>query len=153
MVELAYSDKQFLVLYEDNQRQSFIRVYNTKDALDWGKKEGSPKCVAQIKGPKDHTINDAKFGPLDQSIYYATDKGRILKWNFDNEGVSLAKDVNRNEIFTIKFSRDFTMLFTCSKDGTCKLLHPETFEEIRSFNNISPCRDVTLSPLFDASEN
>jgi hypothetical protein len=45
----------------------------------------------------------------------------------------MVRDVHRQEIFSISITKDFTMLLTCSRDGTCKLLHPETFDEIRSF--------------------
>ena len=106
-----------------------------------------------IKGPKDNQVNYVKWGPLDESIYYCTDKGRLLKYNLEEQGVELARDVNRNEIFTITFSHDYTMLFTTSRDGTCKLIHPESFEEIRSFAFNFPCRNAAISPLFDAKEN
>ena len=47
-------------------------------------------------------------------------------------------------------THDYTMLFTASKDGTSKLLNPETFEEIRTFTfGANPCRAVAVSPLFD----
>jgi len=45
------------------------------------------------------------------------------------------------------------MLFTCSKDGFCKLLHPETFDEIRKFKFEFPCRNAAISPLYLAEEN
>lgn len=41
------------------------------------------------------------------------------------------------------------MLMTCSRDGTAKLLHPETFEEIRNFVYKKPVRGIAISPLFD----
>lgn len=45
------------------------------------------------------------------------------------------------------------MLFTCSKDNTCKLLHPQTFDEIRNYNFDFPCRDASVSPLYDSEDN
>lgn len=45
------------------------------------------------------------------------------------------------------------MLYTCSRDGTCKLLHPETFDLIRELNFTFPCRNVAISPLYQADEN
>lgn len=45
------------------------------------------------------------------------------------------------------------MLMTCSKDGNAKLLHPETFEEIRNFAYRKPVRGVAISPLFDDHEH
>ena len=42
------------------------------------KGDTSPEPTLIIKGPKDHIINDIKWGALDKSLYYVTDKGRIL---------------------------------------------------------------------------
>lgn len=42
------------------------------------------------------------------------------------------------------------MLVTCSREGTAKILNPETLEEVRSFKyGDKPCRGATISPLFD----
>ena len=50
-------------------------------------------------------------------------------------------------------SHDFTMLFTGSRDGSSKLLHPETFEEIRKYSfGGRPCRAVAVSPLHDSDQ-
>ena len=46
-------------------------------------------------------------------------------------------------------SHDFTMLVTCSKDGTAKLLNHETLDEVRSFNYGKPVRSAKVSPLFE----
>ena len=62
------------------------------------------------------------------------------------------KWAHKHEIFKLHITHDFTMLVTCSKDGTAKLQHPETFEEIRSFDFKKPVRGVAISPLFDDPE-
>jgi len=159
LVELSYSDKQFIVVSENNKRESVIKVFNTKDALDWGirkpaegERKTYPACTTEIKAPRDHGINCVKWGGLDKVVYYGTDKGRLVKYDFDEKKVVKAQDVHKNEIFSIEMSHDFTMMFTCSKDGYCKLLHPETFQEIRSFMFEFPCRDVTINPMFDSSD-
>jgi len=41
-VELSYSDKEVMVIYENRAKDSFINVYKVKDVLEWGKKEGGP---------------------------------------------------------------------------------------------------------------
>ena len=86
-------------------------------------------------------------------MYYVTDKGRLLKYDLENQSMLRASDVHRNEIFSLTISYDQTMLFTCSRDGYCKLVHPETFDTIREFNYNFPCRNATISPLFDAQDN
>ena len=72
-VQLSYSNKKFLVVTENGPQQSSMKIYNTKDALDWGKNEGILSHIKEINAPKDHTINNAKWGPLDETIYYCTD--------------------------------------------------------------------------------
>lgn len=140
-------------MYEEKSRETFIKIFNTKEALEWGKKEGCPKPICTIKGPKDHGINCVKWGKFDQTIFYATDKGRLLSYDIEEEQVVKARDVNRNEIFTIQITRDFTMLFTCSRDGSCKLLNIDTFDEVRSFDFSFPCRNAAISPLYEMEEN
>ena len=63
------------------------------------------------------------------------------------------RDVHRDEVFTIHFTPDFAMLFTCSRDGTCKLLHPETLDEIRNIQFDFACRSCSMSPLYAAQDN
>ena len=82
-VELSYSDKSFMVLYEDKNRESWIRVFNIKDAIEHGKRDGCCQHLAEIKGPKDHGINNCKWGPLDKTVYYCTDKGRLLMYDIE----------------------------------------------------------------------
>lgn len=95
----------------------------------------------------------ARWGALDKSIYYGTTRGRLLQYDLEEDTVLMGRDVHREEILNIKITPDFTMLFTCSRDGTCKLLHPETMDEIRVFMHDFPCRDCSVSPLYDADEN
>jgi len=89
-VQLSLSDKQFIVVFDDRNRQTTMRIYNVKDALDWGVREGSPDPVYEIQAPRDHGINEARWGPLDKSIYYCTDQGRLLKYDLETNSVVLA---------------------------------------------------------------
>ena len=109
--------------------------------------------ISQFKAPTDHIINMAKWGPLDQSIFYGTNRGRLIQVDFETTKAIRTRDVHKNEIFSLTFSPDFTMLFTCSRDGTTKMLHPETFDEVRTFNHEFPCRAADISPLYMAEEN
>lgn len=152
-VELSFSDKMFIVVTDDPNRQSSMKIYDTKEALAWGKKDGFLKPLQEIRAPRDHIINNVKWGALDKSIYYCTDQGRLIQYDVVNMSLIKAQDVHKNEIFTITITKDFTMLFTSSRDGTCKLLHPDTFDEIRSFQFDFPCRNAQVSPLYDSEEN
>jgi WD40 repeat protein len=150
IVELSYSDKQLAVVTEENGADDLIRIFNTQEALAF-KQSGDkdfPKPIHEIRAPRDHVINTIKWGPLDKCIYYATDKGRLIKYDLVAKKPTLVKDVHSSEIFTLEVTKDFTMMFSCSRDGFCKLLHPETFEEIRKFNHEFPVRNAAVSPLY-----
>ena len=108
IVELSFSDKKFLVVSENTSRENTIKIFNTKDALDWGirkpaegERQAFPACVNEIKAPRDHSINTVKWGALDKIIYYGTDKGRLIKYDIDEKKVVLAMDVHKGEIFSI----------------------------------------------------
>ena len=69
-----------------------------------GDASSEPRLV--IKGPKDHIVNDLKWGALDKTMYYVTDKGRLLKYDLENQSMLRASDVHRNEIFSLTISYD-----------------------------------------------
>mmetsp|Transcript_9315 Transcript_9315/g.15707 ORF Transcript_9315/g.15707 Transcript_9315/m.15707 type:complete len:136 (+) Transcript_9315:301-708(+) len=131
IVELSYSDKFFAVVSSGKAEDDTIRIFNTKDALAWGVRsypEGGkkefPAPVFEVKAPRDHTINSLKWGYLDKYLIYATDRGRIIRYDIEAKKIDDAKDVHKSEIFSIEQTIDFSMLLTCSRDGTCKLLNP-----------------------------
>jgi hypothetical protein len=78
-VELSYSDQYFAVIYEPRSGASCIRVFNMKDVLAHGKKEGSVKHVLDILPPSDNHVTCLKWGPLDESIIYGTNRGKLIK--------------------------------------------------------------------------
>lgn len=110
-----------------------MKIYDTKKVIANGMSKEPIDALKTIKAPKDHEINCAKWGALDKTIYYCTNRGRLMQLDVEEGSMILVRDVHKHEIFTINLTRDFTMLFTCSRDGTCKLLHPQTFDEIRNY--------------------
>jgi len=90
---------------------------------------------------------------LNKTLYVATKTGKLQIIDVGSGTCLKDVQIHQNEIYQLSFTHDFTMLFTGSRDGTSKLLHPETFEEIRqySFGN-RPCRTVAVSPLHDSTE-
>lgn len=79
----------------------------------------------------------------------ATAAGIILKYDLESRSYIQEEQVHRGEVYSLFFTYDYVMLVSCSKDGTAKLLHPETLNEVRSFDYGKPCRSASISPLFD----
>ena len=86
------------------------------------------------------------FKELDENVDY---EERESEFDLEDEAIDTVRDVHKNEIFSITITRDFTMLFTASRDGTCKLLHPGTLDEIRCFQFEFPCRNCSINPLYE----
>lgn len=73
-IEFALGDKEFLVVY-DHKKRSYIRIQDLKSALEG---EKNPSSLVEVAGPQDHLVNQASWGPLNKTLYIATDKGRFL---------------------------------------------------------------------------
>ena len=57
----------------------------------------------------------------------ATTKGRMILYDINSEEELVAADVHKSEIFSFTVTYDHSMLITCSRDGTAKLLNPRNF--------------------------
>ena len=61
-------------------------MFDFKAAMEWGKKkEGMLKPELTIKAPADHTITKVTWGALDKTIYYCTDRGRLIHYDVQNQ--------------------------------------------------------------------
>lgn len=147
-VSLAYGDKQFFVMYRDG-KTIYLRIFDLDNVLKCATSGDTPKVIKQIDGIGDTHYTHAVWGALNKTIYMSTNKGNLMTVDVSSGKCLKDAQVHKYEIFKIFLTHDYTMLFTASRDGSAKLLHPETFEEIRVFRYDKPCRTVTCSPLFD----
>jgi len=95
----------------------------------------------------------AVWGARNNSLVIATNNGKILCYSLEHNQFIEEIQVHREEIYSLQLTHDYTMLMTGSKDGTAKLLNPETFAVQRSFNYGKPCRSASISPLYDDPEH
>ena len=124
-----------------------MRVYDFKQALN-----KDAEGIKEIAGPQDYIITQASWGPLNKTMYVATDKGRFIIHDWENDKIVTQADVHKSEIFSFTVTYDHTMLITCSRDGMAKLIHPKTLVPIRVFEFVKPCRAASISPLFDNTD-
>ena len=102
------------------------------DVLRCGTKD-TPKVVKEFKSNSDNVYTHAVWGSLNKTIYAATTSGKLLSIDYASGKTLKEMNVHKAEIYQIFLTHDYTMLFTASKDGTSKLLNPETYDEIRVF--------------------
>lgn len=145
-MEFALGDKEFLVLYEHNDKKSRIDIHDFEGAL-----EEKSEAKISLDLTNEFTITQASWGPLNKTLYISTSIGKILLYSFEQEKIIVQKDVHKKEIMSFTVTNDHTMLVTCSKDGFAKLLHPRTFEIITVFDfDGKPCRTASISPLYES---
>jgi translation initiation factor 3 subunit I len=89
------------------------------------------------------------WGALDKCIYASTTNGKVICFDIQSGKEMYQARMHLNEVFSLHMSHDFTMLVSCSNDGTAKLLDPTSLKEIREFKYGKPCRSAVLSPLYD----
>ena len=97
-VELSFSDKYFIVIYED-KGESFMKIYDTKKVIASGMAKEPVDAVKTVKAPKDHEINCARWGPLDKTVYYCTNRGRLIQLDLEENSAVMVRDVHKHEIF------------------------------------------------------
>jgi len=127
-----------------------MRFYNTKKVLS-----KDQDATAEYTAPTNTSLNMAVWGALNKCVYAVSTMGEIFQVEASGRYREInRKQVHKNEIFSIRFTNDFTMLVTCSRDSTAKLLHPHTLEEVRVFTYADgmPCRTAMISPLFEHPE-
>jgi translation initiation factor 3 subunit I len=148
-VSLAYGDKQFFVMYRKD-KIIYLRLFDVANCLKAAETGDTPKVVKEIKCRPDTHYTHAVWGALNKTIYLSTNTGVLNTVDVASGTFLKNEQVHKQEIFKLFLTHDYTMLFTASRDGTSKLLHPETFEVIREYHyGGKPCRMVTVSPLFD----
>lgn len=145
---LSFGDKQVFVLY-DHEKVSNIRVYDFQDVVS----SDAPKPTHEIKGNRDSIYNHVKWGPLNKTLLIATNDGQLLVHDLSSNKITKNEQVHQDEIFSMFYTHDFTMLVTCSKDGNANLIHPEKLTVVRSFPYGKPVRSAGISPLFEDPEN
>ena len=149
---LSFGDKQFFLIYMD-KRMTMIRIYDLATVLSGGFIDNTPKPLKEIIALNQQEFTTAVWGPLNKTLYVGTKTGKVQI--IDTASGTPLKDtqIHESEIYGLTMSHDFTMLFTACRTGHSKLLHPETFEEVREYNyGGKPCRTVAVSPLHDSHE-
>lgn len=148
-VSFAFGDKQLFCLHDVDKR-SYLRLFEFSDILASGvSSSNEAKCIQQIDGSKDYLYTVAVWGPRNQCLIIATNQGKVFMYDLNSKAIISEEPVHSAEIYALELTPDYSMLLTGSKDGTAKLLNPETFEVVRSFDYGKPCRSITLSPLYE----
>jgi len=92
-------------------------------------------------------INQAFWGPLNETIFSCSDDGTVRCWNPE-----VGKEINQVQahekaIHSMAFSKDYTHFCTASLDHTAKLFDTETMKCLKTYKSNAPINAVAISPL------
>merc|ERR1712010_392762 len=143
-VGIALGDMQVLTVNDPvMQSKPTVFIYDLdKDDLDGMRSEP----VREMLG-HEQKINNAFWGPLNESIFSCSDDGTVRTWNPEN-----GKEIGRiraheKGIQTMAFSKDFTHFITASLDHTAKLFDTETQKVLKTYTTNAPVNAVAINPL------
>mmetsp|Transcript_9160 Transcript_9160/g.10336 ORF Transcript_9160/g.10336 Transcript_9160/m.10336 type:complete len:220 (+) Transcript_9160:44-703(+) len=110
-VELSFGDKELLVL-NTKEGKTKVTIYDFKKLLNKDK-----KVIKVFNFPTE--LTQMSYGYLNEKLYASTKEGKMKIIDYDSEDVIVDEKVHPGfEIFSFTFSKDFSMLASCGKDGT-----------------------------------
>lgn len=130
-IELSHGDGELLLL-NTKSGKSQIQFYNFKKLCEKDKK------IRKVFN-YDEEITQASFGYLNEKLFLSTGKGKMMIVDIESEEMEVEEVIsNKHPIFSFAFSKDFSMLASCSKDGKCRLHHPENLEVLKIYDKEAP---------------
>lgn len=148
-IALSMGDEHFLVIHTVGKTQeSFVYLYSMEDYLA---QEDYKSERFAIKSRIPYTRGT--WGYLNAFIYLATMKGTIEVFSFPAREKIQEIAVHNDKITSLKFSVDFSLLITSSKDGKAKILVTPSLEVVKTFNSQRPLNSAVISPLMRDKEH
>ena len=107
--------------------------------------EGPPfKWKATCK-THDRFVNCTRFSPDGARFFSASSDSVVGVYDAKEGSLTLEKKVHTGSIFDAAWSADSSQIFTCSADGSCKILDASTLDEVHVFNFKSGDRKKTVA--------
>lgn len=92
-------------------------------------------------------INQAFWGPLDETIFSCSDDGTVRAWNPEAGKEINSVRAHEKAIHSMAFSKDFSHFITASLDHTAKLFDTETLTCLKTYQSNAPVNAVAISPM------
>lgn len=145
-VGFAMGDKQFLTVL-DNIMGNVATIFVWD--LEVNNLANHPDCPKlTIEKGHDSKISRALWGPLNESIFSASDDATIKVWN-PKTGAQIAhlEGVHNKKITDIQFSVDMTTFVTSCADHWVRLFETSTLKLLKAFDTERNINSASVSPL------
>jgi len=140
----AGSNKLIVVTDAVRGAETHIFVFNWNPET----RELEKECdVAEIV---DHVrVTQAKWGPLDETIFITTDKGDFFVYSYTKKYIIKKFSPHSNVITSLVFDRYKLLMMTSSKDGSAILYNAHTYEPLKTYRTGRPINACSISPVKD----
>jgi len=109
----------------------------------------SSSSILNPNGPIPIRVTQAKWGPLDKTIFVTTDKGEFIVFSYEKKTVEKKFSPHSAVITSLVFDRYKLLAMTSSKDGTAILYNARLAERIKSYKTGRPINACSISPVKD----
>jgi len=143
-VGIAMGDYQILTVNDPvMSSKPTIFVYDLEvDNLD----EMRAEPVREMLG-HESKINQAYWGPLNQTIFSCSDDGTVRVWDPESGKQYKIEYAHEKAIHNFAFSKDFSHFITASLDHTAKLYDTETLTCLKTYKSDAPINAAAISPV------
>jgi len=143
-VGINLGNDQVLTANDPVMRQEpTIFIWDVEDESD--ESDEAPQPVAQLHG-HESKINQAIWGPLNETIFSCSDDGSVRIWNPEARREMAKIDAHEQKINNFAFAKDFSHFITASADQTAKMYDTETRKLLRTFESDAPVNAAAISP-------
>jgi translation initiation factor 3 subunit I len=116
---------------------------------DFGQDEpGVPTYIAQLTTSVDDYDKAICLGWTMGNKYLIAgfESGNVIKYDASNGREVCRVKVHQDRVNRLSFNRDKTLMITCSKDCTAKLINPENLETLKTYRTETPVNGAVISP-------
>eukprot|EP00658_Telonema_sp_P-2_P018436 TRINITY_DN17235_c0_g1_i2.p1 TRINITY_DN17235_c0_g1~~TRINITY_DN17235_c0_g1_i2.p1 ORF type:complete len:378 (-),score=78.58 TRINITY_DN17235_c0_g1_i2:189-1322(-) len=143
-VGINLGNDQILTANDPVMRQEpTIYIWDVDDGTE--ETDEPPQPVATLTG-HESKINQAIWGPLNETIFSCSDDGSVRVWNPEARRQFAKIDAHEQKINSMAFSKDLSILITSSADQTAKMWDTETQKLLRTFESDAPVNAAAISP-------
>jgi translation initiation factor 3 subunit I len=127
------------------RQEPAIFIYDVEDEDEQAEANAVAKPVVTLLGHQGK-INQAIWGPMNETIFSCSDDGTIKLWNPEPRKCIGTIDAHEQKITNFSFAKDFSHFITASADQTAKMYDTETQTLLRTFESDAPVNASAISP-------
>lgn len=153
-VEFSAGSKEFFLIHHNGKTKStivdIIQTTATSKKIDEDQTYATAYETTEKKTlvASDIVYTKGAWGYLNKTIVLGTSKGAINIFDISTSEIIQTTKPHFESITELRYSNDFTLLVSSSRDCYCNIYDPLTMKVIRVYNAQRPLNSCVISPLF-----